>query len=118
MSDVKEILVRARRLGLTLQLEGDRIAVAPARLCPPDLLSALRAHKPVVIALLEGDSCGLPADQAAWLHTARQILAGEFDDCDRSTRESLAIGLRSVIHPRCRRALERLGIDCSKFILP
>ena len=50
----------------------------------------------------------LPPDQTAWLPVARQILDGEFDGCDRSTRESLSIGLRAVAHPLCRRALERL----------
>jgi hypothetical protein len=35
-------------------------------------------------------------------------LAGEFSGCDRSTRESLVIGLRSIPHPLPRRALEHL----------
>lgn len=48
------------------------------------------------------------AEEAAWLHVARQILAGEFENCDRSTSESLAIGLRSISHPICQQALARL----------
>lgn len=48
------------------------------------------------------------AEEAVWLHIARQILAGEFYGCDRSTHESLTIGLRSIRHPDCQRALERL----------
>jgi hypothetical protein len=55
-----------------------------------------------------GGGASLPPDQAAWLPVARQVLAGEFDGCDRSTRESLTIGLRSIQHPDCRRALDRL----------
>ena len=51
----------------------------------------------------------LPSDQAAWLPVARQILAGEFEGCDRSTVQSLVIGLRSIQHPDCQRALERLN---------
>lgn len=50
----------------------------------------------------------LPPDQAAWLHTARQVLAGEWEGADDSTCESLTIGLRSIPHPDCREALARL----------
>ena len=56
-------------------------------------------------------SISLPPDQAAWLPVAQQILRGEFDGCDRSTCESLMIGLRSVSHPACRRALEKLPVN-------
>ena len=55
------------------------------------------------------NSGGLPPDQAAWLPVARQILAGEFDGADGSTQESLTIGLRSIPHPDCRRALDKLS---------
>jgi hypothetical protein len=51
----------------------------------------------------------LPPDQAAWLPVAKQILAGEFEDADRPTRESLRIGLRSINHPLCQRALQCLA---------
>jgi hypothetical protein len=50
-------------------------------------------------------ACCLPPDCLPWLHVARQVLAGEFDGGDRSTRESIKIGLCSVPHPLCRRAL-------------
>ena len=49
MSDVQAILTRAQRLGLHLQVEGERIAIAPARLCPPELLATIREHKPEVM---------------------------------------------------------------------
>lgn len=49
------------------------------------------------------------AEEAAWVHIAKQILAGEFQGADSSTRKSLSIGLRSIKHPDCQRALERLG---------
>jgi hypothetical protein len=58
--------------------------------------------------LLESKIAGLPADNAPWLHIARQVLAGEFDGCDKSTRESITIGLRSIMHPVCKTALARL----------
>jgi len=51
----------------------------------------------------------LSPDQAAWIPVARQILAGECDDADGSTREALRIGLRAINHPLCRRALQRLA---------
>jgi hypothetical protein len=50
----------------------------------------------------------LPSDEAAWLPIARQVLAGEFDDADHSTLESLAIGLCGIAHPLCRSAFARL----------
>ena len=50
----------------------------------------------------------LPPDQAAWLPVARRILLGEFDGCDRFTRESLTSGLRSVRYRDCERALARI----------
>lgn len=108
MSEATAIVLRARRLGLCLQVEGDRLAIAPAKLCPPELLTALREQKPAIVALLESQAAGLSPDEGPWLHVAKQVLKGEFDGCDRSTNESLAIGLRSIVHPVCRRAIERL----------
>ena len=108
MCDAQAILKRARKLGLTLGVEGDRIAIAPARLCPPALLAEVREHKPAVMALLEAKAANLTPDQVPWLHIARQILSGEFDGSTRSTVESLTIGLRSILASTCRRALARL----------
>ncbi len=42
-------------------------------------------------------------------------LAGEFDGCDNSTRESLTIGLRSISHPLARRSLEKLNFNSRKI---
>lgn len=56
----------------------------------------------------------LPPDQAAWLPVARQILAGEFDGADKSTVESLTIGLRHIEHPLTRRALAWLQTHPAK----
>lgn len=50
----------------------------------------------------------LPPDQAPWLHIAKQILSGEFDDADGSTRDSLSTGLRSILHPVCASAIKHL----------
>jgi hypothetical protein len=72
---------------------------------PPDLLAELQTQKEAVIELLEGGATNLTPDCAPWLHMARQVLAGEFDGADRSTQESLLIGLRSIRHPRCQQAL-------------
>jgi len=111
MSDVHSILMRAQRIGLRLCVEGERIAIAPARLCPPELLDRIREYKPEIMSLLEARDYHLPPDCAPWLHVAKQILTGEFDGCDRSTRESLNIGLRSIAHPLCQRAVEKLRIQ-------
>ena len=108
MSEVQNILTRAQNLVLRLCLEGNRIAITPARLCPPELLATIREYKPAVMALLESQAACLPPGCAPWLHVARQVLAGEFDGCDCSMRESLTIGLRSIQHPLCQQALTRL----------
>jgi hypothetical protein len=50
----------------------------------------------------------LPDDFALWLHVAKRVLAGDFDGADKSTVESLTIGLRLIQHPLCRKALARL----------
>ena len=102
MSDVQAILTRAQRLGLHLQVEGERIAIAPARLCPPELLATIREHKPEVMFLLEARAYHLPPDCVPWLNVARQVLDGEFVGCGNSTRESLTIGLRGIRHPLCQ----------------
>jgi len=108
MSDPQAILAQARRAGLRLWREGDRIGFAPARLCPPDLLERIRAVKAQLLDLLEAEAARLTPDCAPWLHIARQVLAGEFDGGDRSLLESLHIGLRSIRHPLCESAKARL----------
>ena len=105
----------ATRRGLHLKpLDGDRLAVTPASLCPPDFADVLRRHKRAILALLETKASRLPDDCAAWLHVARQVLAGEFDGADRSTVQSVAVGLRCIAHPLARRALEWLGTHSAK----
>jgi hypothetical protein len=101
---------RAVALGLRLEPRGDRLAVIPGAHCPPDLAEALRRHKAELLTLLEAKAHNLPPDCAPWIHIARQILAGEFDGADKSTVESLTIGLRAVNHALCRLALERLKL--------
>lgn len=110
MNPTVELYQSAVRLGLRLESRGDMLAVIPAKRCPPEFADTLRQHKREILSLLEGQAAGLAPDCAPWLHVARQILAGEFDGLlDNSVRESLKIGLRSIIHPVCQRALERLN---------
>ncbi len=51
----------------------------------------------------------LRKDEIPWLKVAQDIMDGVYDKTDSSTIESLTIGLRSIRHPLCRQALERLG---------
>lgn len=53
-------------------------------------------------------SIELLPDKAAWLPVAEAVLRGAFDKADKSTVQSLAIGLRSVPHPLAVDALARL----------
>lgn len=110
LTDAGIILTSCRRAGLRLWRDGDRIAVAPARLCPPELLASLREHKKAVLNLLETEATHLTPDCVPWVHVARQILDGEFVGCDGSTRASLVIGLQNIRHPLCQRAVERLRV--------
>ena len=109
MSDAPAILDRCRRAGLHVWREGERISIAPARLCPPDLLETIRNAKPQLLEwLADADAHRLAPDCAPWLHVARQIVSGEFDGGDRSLLESLLIGVRNIPHPACQSAKARL----------
>ena len=108
------IYLEATKRGLRLEAAGDKLAVFPKGHCPPEFADTLRQHKGELLDWLEARAASLPAECAPWLHVARQVLAGEFDDCDRSTRESIKIGLCSVPHPLCCRALGRLQTDSAK----
>ena len=108
MNQSVELCQQAVRLGLRLESRGDKLAVIPARRCPPEFADTLRQHKREILSLLEGQTAGLAPDCAPWLHVARQILAGEFDGTDNSTIGSLTIGLRGIRHPLCQQALVRL----------
>jgi hypothetical protein len=66
--------------------------------CPSALKDSIRQHKDELLDLLEARASHLTSDCAAWLHVARQILSGEFVGADRSTVESLTIGLRRRIN--------------------
>jgi hypothetical protein len=99
-----ELILEANRRGLHLEPRGDKLAVTPRDNLTPDFAAALRQHKGELLALLESKTAGLPADSAPWLHVARQVLAGEFEGADKSTRESIIIGLRSIRHPLCAQA--------------
>jgi len=104
------LINRAAEFGLRLELRGDKLAVIPANRCPPDFAEVLREHKGELLDWLEAQTAGLASDCVPWLHVAKQVLAGEFDGLmDNSVRDSLEIGLRSIAHPVCRRALARLN---------
>ncbi len=104
-----ELYREAARHGLRLEPRGDKLAVIPGDRVPPGFADTLRQHKQEILSLLEGQAAGLAPDCAPWLHVARQVLAGEFVGMDGSTRQSLIVGLRSIPHPLCVRALARLN---------
>jgi hypothetical protein len=103
------LCIEATRRGLRLEPAGDKLAVIPAKRCPPEFADTLRRHKREILSLLEGQAAGLAPDCTPWLHVARQVLAGEFDGADSSTVASLKIGLRSIQHQTCQQALARLN---------
>jgi hypothetical protein len=103
-----QLHAEASRRGLHLESRGDKLAVIPANRCPPEFADLLRKHKAELLALLEAKAQSLPSDCGPWLHVAKQVLAGEFNRADTCTVESLTIGLRSILHPLCQKALARL----------
>jgi hypothetical protein len=106
--NIAEVINEATRRGLRLERRGEFLAVRPKGACPPDFADVLRAHKAGILSLLEGRAAGLAPDCQPWLHVAKQVLAGEFEGADDSTVTSLVIGLRSIGHPVCKRAVEQL----------
>lgn len=117
---LESVLRAANELGLNLSAERGKLLVSPASRLPAQLRAALIRHKSELLRRLDG-SCHERSAEAVswprchgtmpWLHIAKQILAGEFDGANRSTVESLIIGLRNIGHPLCRRVLERLGVS-------
>jgi hypothetical protein len=103
-----ELQYEAARRGLRLEPAGDKLAVIPAKRCPPEFADVLRQHKVALLNLLEGQAAGLAPDCAPWLPIAKQVLAGEFEGGDSSTVQSLIIGLRGIRHPLWQQALARL----------
>ena len=45
---------------------------------------------------------------ADWDAVAKQVMAGEFDGCDNSTRDALTTGLRGFYSERAKAALAKL----------
>ncbi len=109
-----ELVKEATRRGLRLEPRGDKLAVMPKGKCPPDFADLLRENKRELLDWLETRGVHLLPDCIPWLHIARQILAGEFQAADSSTRQSLSIGLRSINHPLCQDALQWLTTKPSR----
>jgi hypothetical protein len=103
-----ELYRESARRGLRLEPRGDKLAVIPRNRVPRDFAEVLRRHKQELLDWLETRNSNLTQDCLPWLHIARQVLDGEFDDAGYSTVESLAIGLRGIEHPTCKLALNKL----------
>lgn len=65
-----QLFDEATRRGLTLKAAGSgRLAVCPARLCPPEFADVLREHKPELLSLLNsGKENTAPAVHAVRPH--------------------------------------------------
>jgi hypothetical protein len=62
-----DVLSESRQLGLTLWAKDNgKLGFKPERLCSPELMAKLRAHKPQLLALLEKkESLGLKCSRSA-----------------------------------------------------
>ena len=109
MTQALDIYRQATRLGLRLEPRGDKLVVIPASRCTPELLNEIREHKAELLAMAKDRrESRLPDDCLPWINIARQIMDGEFHGSDGTTIESLTIGVRSIDHPLCKRAMEML----------
>lgn len=107
--NAQEIYAEATRRGFEIFRRGDMLVVRPSNLLTREFADEIRKHKGEILNWLEARASNLTPDRAPRLHTARQILEGEFDGADRSTCESLTSDLTNhPYHPICQRALERL----------
>jgi hypothetical protein len=98
---IDEILCEAERLGVGIALAPDGyLDIFPAAKVPGDFLAAVRERKGELRAFLES--------RAPWLHTAKQILLGEFDGASHATHARLVRGLRDIPHPQARSAILQL----------
>lgn len=106
----QQIYRAALQRGLRLETRGDKLAVIPAAGCQPEFAEVLRQHKGEILELLKAaNAAATTPDCVPWIHTAKQILAGEFEGLlDKSVRRTLEIGLRNISHPLCQQALQQL----------
>jgi hypothetical protein len=65
----QEINLEARKLGLTLEPAGDKLAVLPKGKCPPEFANTLRQHKSELLQWLSSPPCpgwgAVPPDDLA-----------------------------------------------------
>ena len=114
---LEEIYFEAKRRGLRLERAGDKLAVIPAKLCPPDFFEVISKRERELLNWLEDRYTGLAPDCLPWLGIARRVLASEFDGSDSSTLESLKIGLRSIPHQLAYKSVQKLKSISTKQAL-
>ena len=56
----------AASAGVTVRVDGDRLALVAAVEPPAELLEQLREHKALIIAILAGDACRCCGHPIAW----------------------------------------------------
>lgn len=112
MRTASDVLNRCQSLGIAIRVKGEHLALSPAGRATPDLVAEIKAAKPLLMAILDPKLIYLQPDQRPWVHTARQILSGEFDGpfavWGGSMIESLLIGVRGIHHPDCQAARVKL----------
>jgi hypothetical protein len=62
----QELLVSAAAAGVRLTLEGGKIRMVAAPVPPAALVTALRQHKPALVALLRGERCRCCGEPISW----------------------------------------------------
>ena len=93
------LIHECRRRGATLRRDGYGLEIQRPSLLTAGLIRALKANKPAVLAILETET----------IHTAVQVLTGEFVGASLEMMESIRVTLRASRHPICIRALLMLA---------
>lgn len=89
------LIHECRRRGATLRRDGYGLEIQRPSFLTAGLIQALKANKPAILAILETET----------IHTARQVVAGEFIGASTAMIESITVSLRASRHPLCSRAL-------------
>ncbi len=105
----EKLIQDCARRGVTLEPRGDLLLVTPEESVTPELVEELRAHKREILAALEAKQ------RTALAYLAKQVLCGEFSNCDGDVVERVAADLQKLPRSNLRdTALVQLGEEASR----
>jgi hypothetical protein len=101
MTTARDILIEATRREIRLTPKGTKMLLESVAEVDPDFEIVLLQHKSELMRLLKGKR-----------HLAMQIIAGDFDGCDREVFRTVLEDLSAnPFDPLCRQAIDRLKVN-------